>query len=150
MRTYTVAHKSSVSITKLSSCSSSGPPHQSRYATLTAPSIAGYCPHDNPNSMPIRWALYRLLVQGFWRCQGFWSFTPTLYNIPPDRREFYNGRPLWKIDGRLKVKPWGHCRRIDPAYGAFCWTDADSSEPIEDEAGNRDWDTPSFCVSHDE
>ncbi|KAJ2893603.1 hypothetical protein MKZ38_008426 [Zalerion maritima] len=101
-------------------------------------------PRDNFNGLPLRWALYRLLVQGFRRCQGIWSLTPSLYNTISDRREFYNGRPLWRIGGQLYNKPWGHCRRVDPFYGAFYWTDAEGCEPQVDVAGDKIWDTLGF------
>lgn len=120
---------------------------QFRAATVDAirdPDCAVDCwvfPRDNPNGATLRWALYRLLAQGLRRCQGRWSLTPTLYSVAPDRREFYNGRPLWRIDGFLKTKPWGHRRRIDPVYGAFYWTDAEGEEPLIDERGKKVWDT---------
>jgi len=102
-------------------------------------------PRDNPNGVSLRSALYRLLAQGFRRCQAQWALWPTLYGIAPDRREFYNGRPLWKIDGRLKGKPWGHRRRIDTTYGAFYWTDTNGEDPlIDDGTGEKVWDTMNF------
>jgi hypothetical protein len=101
-------------------------------------------PRTNPGGMSLRSAFYSLLVQGFRRCQGLCSLSPTLYNIAPDHREFYNGRPLWKINGGLKGKPWGHRRRVDPDYGAFYWTDAEGSEALVNEAGEKLWDTLNF------
>ena len=101
-------------------------------------------PRENPYGDTIRLALYRLLVQGFRRCQGMYSVSPTLHTIAPDRRQFYNGRPLWKIDGHLQTKPWGHRRRIDPVYGAFYWTDVDGEMRLVDERGGIVWDTMGF------
>ena len=104
-------------------------------------------PRYNPNGTPLRSAFYHLLVQGFRRCQGMWSFSPKFYHMAPDRRPFFDGQPLWKIDGRLDAKPWGHRRRVDPDCGAFYWTNTEGQEKLVDEEGRTAWDTMSFWAT---
>ncbi|KAH8656430.1 hypothetical protein BGZ61DRAFT_434371 [Ilyonectria robusta] len=98
-------------------------------------------------STTLRYALYRLLVQGFRRCQGARPMEVSLYGIHPHVREFYNGQPLWKIDGKLHTQPGGHCRLVDPTCGAFFWTDSDGSTPLLDQDGNVARDTEEFWES---
>ncbi|KAL6408646.1 hypothetical protein AUP68_07590 [Ilyonectria robusta] len=62
----------------------------------------------------------------------------SLYGVHPSRREFYTGRPVWKLeDGKIYGSPWGHTRKVDPTHGAFFWTDTDGSTPLLDENGNQ-------------
>jgi hypothetical protein len=92
----------------------------------------------------LRYALYRLLVQGLIRCQGLYPTDATLYGQPPHHREFYSGRPVWKIDDKFYTKPWGHSRQIDASYGAFYWAGEDGTTPLLDKNGNKIWDTMAF------
>ncbi|RTE81367.1 hypothetical protein BHE90_004158 [Fusarium euwallaceae] len=102
-------------------------------------------PRDNFHGTPLRYALYRLLVQGFRRCQGLRALDVSLFGVRPSRREFYNGRPLWNLpDGLTHSRPWGHTRRVDPAYGAFYWADGDGPAPLLDQNGTQVWDTAAF------
>lgn len=98
-------------------------------------------PRENDGGTSLRYALYQLLVQGYRRCQGSRATDMTLYGQRPFLREFYNGRPLWKIDGKTYTKPWGHCRLVDPVFGAFYWTERDGSSPLLDQDGRKVWDT---------
>lgn len=102
-------------------------------------------PRDNSGGTPLRAAFYRLLVQGLRRCQGLWSrsMVPTLNRTPPECRQFYNGRPLWRVGGKLSPEPWGYCRRLDTSYGAFYWVDAEGNT-VMDENGELVWDTVRF------
>ncbi|KAH6976633.1 hypothetical protein EDB80DRAFT_739934 [Ilyonectria destructans] len=108
-------------------------------------------PRENFHGSPLRYALYRLLVQGFRRCQGSRPMDVSLYAVRPSRREFYTGRPLWKLeDGKTYGSPWGHTRKVDPTHGAFFWTDTDGSTPLLDQNDDRVWDTKAFWESDQE
>lgn len=49
----------------------------------------------------LRYALYRLMVQGLRRCQASVANRPlTVGSLTEHRREFFNGRPIWKGDGQ--------------------------------------------------
>lgn len=75
----------------------------------------------------------------------------SLYAVRPSRREFYTGRPLWKLeDGKTYGSPWGLTRKVDPTHGAFFWTDTDGSTPLLDQNGDRVWDTKAFWESDQE
>ncbi|KAI8710576.1 hypothetical protein NCS52_01557900 [Fusarium sp. LHS14.1] len=105
-------------------------------------------PRQNSQGTPLRYALYRLLVQGFRRCQGLRALDVSLYSVRPSRRNFYNGQPAWKLeDGKSHVSPWGHTRKVDQTYGAFSWTDTDGSTPLLDQNGAPVWDTKAFWES---
>lgn len=104
-------------------------------------------PRENFYGCTMRYALYRLLVQGFRRCQGEYALDVSLYQMRPSEREFYNGRPLWKIDGRLYTKPWDYHRLVDRTYGAFYWARPGDSNPVLDPNGNTLWDTEPFWVA---
>lgn len=98
-------------------------------------------PRENPHGTTFRYALYRLLVQGLRRYQGLHPTDATLHGQRPHHREFYNGRPVWKLDNKFLIKPWGYCRQLDTSYGAFYWTEADGATPLLDRDGNKIWDT---------
>lgn len=103
-------------------------------------------PRHDPG-VTMRYALYRLLLQGFRRCQGMWPMptpTPHPFGQAPEYREFYSGQPMWNIGGRYHAKPWGHRRRVDVYCGALYWTEQDGVTPLVDENGDRIWDTEQF------
>lgn len=91
----------------------------------------------------MRYALYRLLVQGYRRCQGSWATDIVLYGQRLFLREFYNGRPLWKVDGKVYSRLWGYSRLVDSMFGAFYWTERDGSTPLMSQSGDKVWDTES-------
>lgn len=101
-------------------------------------------PRENPNGTTLRYAQYKLLVQGLRRCQGLHPTDATLYGQHPNYREFYNGRPVWKIDDKFYIKPWGYSRQIDLSYGFFYWVEADGTTPLVDKTGDKIWDTLAF------
>ncbi|KAK7394072.1 hypothetical protein QQX98_013144 [Neonectria punicea] len=101
-------------------------------------------PRENPGGSTLREALYKLLVQGFRRCQGEFPLGADLYGYQPSLREFYNGRPLWNINQMLHWEPWGHRRVVDASRGAFYWTDENGSNAATDVNGNAVWDTEAF------
>lgn len=72
-----------------------------------------------------------------------------LYGQVPRLRQFYNGRPLWKIDGKYHSQPWDHCRVIDPKFGAFYWAEVDGHTPVTNAQGLVLWDTAGFWVKED-
>lgn len=92
----------------------------------------------------LRYAFYRFLVQGFRRCQGVTALDVALDGFPPDVREWYNGRPLWHIDGEYHASPWGYYRKLDGYSGAFYWTDDDKDSQLLRENNLIAWDTEEF------
>lgn len=67
-----------------------------------------------------------------------------LYGVKPTLREFYNGRPLWKIGQVLYQEPWSHRRTLALSRGAFYWADASGSNPAKYADGSLVWDTETF------
>ncbi|KAF2456631.1 hypothetical protein BDY21DRAFT_39767 [Lineolata rhizophorae] len=72
------------------------------------------------SSCTLRYALYRLLVQGLRRCQGYLGGELTIGNLTTNSRQFYSGRPTWKINGKKELQhPQGFERSIDASTGSF-------------------------------
>jgi hypothetical protein len=70
----------------------------------------------------LRYALYRLLVQGLRRCQGSAAPRLTVGTMTEYRREFFTGRPVWRHEGQSSLEhPEGYVRQIDPDTGALFW-----------------------------
>ncbi|KYK56285.1 hypothetical protein DCS_08255 [Drechmeria coniospora] len=83
-------------------------------------------PRENSGT-PLRYALYRLLAQGFRRFQG----GVALDGFSSDLRQFYNGRPLWTLgDVATSQHPNGYARSVHVATGAFMWTHPSGTDPI--------------------
>ncbi|POR36347.1 Uncharacterized protein TPAR_03458 [Tolypocladium paradoxum] len=101
-------------------------------------------PRENLYGCTLRYAFYRLLVQGFRRCQGETALDVALHEQRPFRREFYSGKPVWKIDGSSYYKPWNYQRVVHGPSGAFYWAHPGGSNPILDANGNTIWDTEAF------
>lgn len=103
---------------------------------------------NGDNGVTFRYALYRFLAQGFRRCQSYYWPTaiPTRVGglLPEPNREFFSGRPIWKVDGVSHGQhPGGFQRAIYIEYGAFYWTHSDQSLlPVE-----VLWDTQAFWHS---
>lgn len=80
----------------------------------------------------MRYALYRLIVQGMRRCIGNMSLMIRIGSLSPRKRQFFSGSPLWEfvdIDGKRKLTtrhPEGYARAIDANNGAFYWIVEDS------------------------
>ncbi|TQV95309.1 hypothetical protein IF1G_06296 [Cordyceps javanica] len=79
------------------------------------------CPVDcwvlqaNKSRCTLRYALYRLLAQGW-------------------RREFYSGRPIWSLNEANRYQtehPYGYQRSVDQATGALKWTHAQYPDCFE-------------------
>ncbi|KAK3363937.1 hypothetical protein B0T25DRAFT_470175 [Lasiosphaeria hispida] len=70
-----------------------------------------------------REALYRLLVQGLRRLQGNRAQQhPTLGSFTSQLRQFYNGRPVWMVDGQyITEHPEGYYRSVDVYTGMMKW-----------------------------
>lgn len=82
------------------------------------------------HGVTLRYALYRFLVQGFRRCQSYWPvINPTpIGGLVEQNREFFSGRPLWKVgDSNHPRHPGGFYRSVNVKYGAFYWTHDDPS-----------------------
>ncbi|KAM3498869.1 hypothetical protein MY11210_009650 [Beauveria gryllotalpidicola] len=96
-------------------------------------------PRDNTGGVPLRYAFYRLLVQGLRRCQG--QLSPSIVTLNGQHsefRNFYNREPVWKIGGALHTHPWGMYRAVDPRDGSMYWM----FNGQEDESGQRLLDSP--------
>jgi len=88
----------------------------------------------------LRYALYRLLVQGFRRCQAAASFRAgplRVGTLTETRREFFTGQPVWTVDGQSSLThPEGYIRLADEATGGLYW-----GQPG---AGDIFWETRGF------
>lgn len=101
-------------------------------------------PRANAGGTPLRYALYRFLVQGFRRCQGCTANAALQLNgVTARRRYFFNGVPVWKIDGTETDRPWGYQRRLHRDTGAFYWADS-AGNALMDDNGAIVWDTLAF------
>lgn len=99
-------------------------------------------PGENGGGCTLRYCLYRLLVQGFRKCQGLRSYEVCLDGVRPSFRQFYSGRLVWNIHGQSpEYHPPGYARQIDNSCGAFYW--AYNGTPCLD-GGDKVWDTPRF------
>ncbi|KAL2693749.1 hypothetical protein Neosp_000312 [[Neocosmospora] mangrovei] len=85
------------------------------------------------SSCTLRYALYRLLAQGWRRYQAEFS-TPsfTVGGLTPCSREFFTGRPIWEgEEGSFPSHPGGYRRSVDAATGALMWTHKESPTKME-------------------
>ncbi len=99
------------------------------------------------SAVPLRYALYRLLAQGFRRFQGLCAPVPAasapVGGLKPFSRMFYNGWPIWKTGGTIvPTHPGGYEREVDAASGAVKWTHPD---PANDELV---WETTALWGEH--
>lgn len=71
----------------------------------------------------LRYALYRLMVQGLRRCQAAAASIPLqVGSLTEHGREFFTGRPIWKVDGQSRGNhPEGYVRMVDATSGALYW-----------------------------
>ena len=85
-----------------------------------------------------RRALYRVLVQGFRRCQAVAAVNPLrVGSLTEHGREFFTGRPIWRTGGVSSTDhPEGYVRSVDGATGAVYW-----SHPAEE---GVEWETTAF------
>lgn len=99
-------------------------------------------PRNNPQGTPLRYALYRLLLQGFRRFQGFYTYIPslTLHGARPFNRLFFSGVPVWDVDNQVREHPH-YKRQIDVNTGAFYWVRKEDLSPLQDTNGGLIWDT---------
>ncbi|RSL99753.1 hypothetical protein CEP52_009560 [Fusarium oligoseptatum] len=85
------------------------------------------------SSCTLRYALYRLLAQGWRRYQAEFS-TPsfTIGGLTPCSREFFTGRPIWEGEGGcFPTHPGGYQRSVDAATRALMWTHEESPTKME-------------------
>ncbi|KIH89746.1 hypothetical protein SPBR_08993 [Sporothrix brasiliensis 5110] len=103
-------------------------------------------PRDNVGGTPIRYAFYRLLVQGFRRVQGMRRFNTPINNTLAESCTFFSGKPHWRqADGTSTSSPFGCTRKVDPVTGGVYWVDQ-SGEELVDDNGDRLWDTGPFWL----
>lgn len=92
-----------------------------RHGTDQRPSCEADCwaiPRMNLQGCILRYAFYRLLAQGFRRCQSEYALsTVALQGQRPARRQFYHGRPLSMTDGIFHTEPWSYHRVLDGRSG---------------------------------
>ncbi|KAK5998643.1 hypothetical protein PT974_01024 [Cladobotryum mycophilum] len=110
-------------------------------AQMASQMLAEDCPVDcwvipiNNSNCTFRYALYRLLAQGFRRCQTISAPLPTVAGLTASDREFYTGRPIWTVYGVHSLDhPLGHFRRADAESGALGWRNHDGDVTWETEA----------------
>ncbi|KAH7465221.1 hypothetical protein FOMA001_g17346 [Fusarium oxysporum f. sp. matthiolae] len=74
------------------------------------------------SSCSLRYALYRLLAQGWRRCQGELAPACTIGGLQPYAREFFTGLPIWRYNNqKSKSHPAGYQRTVDQRTGALAW-----------------------------
>jgi hypothetical protein len=80
----------------------------------------------------LRYALYRLLVQGLRRCLGNMAGQLAVAGLIPDFREFYNARPLWRV-GQVTYDqhPGGYTRAVEATTGMLKWVHDTLPEVVE-------------------
>ncbi|KPM34020.1 hypothetical protein AK830_g12549 [Neonectria ditissima] len=102
-------------------------------------------PRENIRGTTLRYALYRLLVQGFRRCQGEAAVDVALNGQRPSGRCFFDGTPFWKgEDGSKLFEPWNYHRVVEASNGAFYWAHPGGSDPVQYDNGVTAWDTAPF------
>jgi hypothetical protein len=86
----------------------------------------------------LRYALYRLMVQGLRRCQASVANQPLkVGSLTEHGREFFSGRPIWKLDGQsVGDHPEGYLRAVHAATGALYWNHEQAEDVV--------WETPGF------
>ncbi|KAK0610025.1 hypothetical protein B0T17DRAFT_593855 [Bombardia bombarda] len=101
-------------------------------------------PRENEGGTTLRYALYRLLAQGFRRCQGLSAELAEVGGVLPDRREFFSGVPLWLAkDKKLERRhPYGYYRDVYIGSGRLYWAYEDKA--ITDQQGSWVWDSVGF------
>lgn len=89
------------------------------------------------SSCSLRYALYRMMVQGFRRCQASTAGTLTVGGLTEHSREFFSGLPIWRYGGvSRKEHPGGYTRVVDEDTGALKWVHED--DPVDV------WETMAF------
>jgi len=104
-------------------------------------------PRENRGGCTLRYAFYRLLVQGLRRIQGTLALNSiSVGGLRPERRQFFSGEPVFKVDGSYYHIPLqGYSRDVDTVYGAFFWRYDDNDQKNVYLSGNeRIWDTSSL------
>ncbi|KAI8713971.1 hypothetical protein NCS52_01116200 [Fusarium sp. LHS14.1] len=108
-------------------------------------------PRDNIHGTPLRYALYRFIVQGFRRCQGEAAVDVAFNGQRPSGRCFFNGVPFWKAEDGTKIsEPWDYHRRVEASNGAFYWARPGGLEAVQYNDGNTVWDTAPFWESEEQ
>lgn len=90
-------------------------------------------PRDNHGGTPWRYALYRLLVQGFRRAQGLLRVNPALNGLYADMVILYTGEPRWRINGHMTRNPFGYKRILYSETGAYYWANEEGTMLVDDQ-----------------
>ncbi|RGP77279.1 mycothiol acetyltransferase [Fusarium longipes] len=92
-------------------------------------------------AVPLRVALYRLLMQGWRRVQGNSAPLQMIGGRMPHSREWYSGSPLWEGErGLQRQHPGGFTRQCEPQTGKLFWRNGQGLK--SNETGHL-WSTPS-------
>lgn len=102
--------------------------------------------NEERESPPLRYSLYRLLVQGLRRCQGLAEVKEVSINgYSPEYRQFYSGRPVFcdekgnlVYDHPQNSQQWTFDREVNIDRGSFYWRL--NEEPLI-ENGESVWDS---------
>jgi len=72
----------------------------------------------------LRYAFYRLMVQGLRRCQAIVAAKPlSVGSLKEHGREFFTGRPIWKVNGQSSTNhPENYVRAVDGTTGGLFWS----------------------------
>ncbi|OAA63649.1 hypothetical protein SPI_03812 [Niveomyces insectorum RCEF 264] len=96
-------------------------------------------PRINPNGTPFRYALYRLLVQGWRRFQGLNRYNTTMGRVAAESVSLFSGTPYWRANNGLTDRPYNYSRVVDSDTGAFYWVD-ENGNAVQDVTGKVLWD----------
>ncbi|AEO69952.1 uncharacterized protein THITE_2171159 [Thermothielavioides terrestris NRRL 8126] len=89
----------------------------------------------------LRYALYRLMAQGFRRFQGMCALPISVGGLTPRSRRFFNGVPVWHPNGVDQDEhPGGYVRSVNGTSGAVKWTHSESGDLV--------WETAAFWGEH--
>jgi hypothetical protein len=81
------------------------------------------------------------MAQGFRRFQGMRALPITVGGLTPRSRRFFNGVPVWRLNGIDQDEhPGGYVRSVDGTSGAVKWTHSESGDLV--------WETAAFWGEH--
>ncbi|KAK0370666.1 hypothetical protein CLIM01_11979 [Colletotrichum limetticola] len=93
-------------------------------------------------SEPIRYVLYRFIIQGIRRSQSHGYPVATINGVTPKGRLFFNREPIWqRLNGKVGPgHPLGYRRAVDESNGALAWQ-SDNKEWLFNVNGGKVYDS---------